>query len=400
MAECKVHSRQTTVAQQRQNAARDLDDMSNSRLPRRSFLIGAFGLAVLGAAGCGTSTSTASGSASTGATTASSSSAATSAASGGVDVPALTTLVSEVAPKFKQATYADATTGKSLPYNIYLPDGYDSSKTYPLVLFITDSTLVGQAVTAPLSQYGALIWASSLEQAKHKSIVLAPEYPEIIIDDRNGHTTTPYVEMTARLVKAVAAKYSVDPKRVYGTGQSMGCLTTLLLAAEHPDLFAAELFVSGQWDISQLQGLTKQKFFYITAAGDPNAPAGQVAVEKLLKTVGVPYQTATWDATWSASKTAGAAASLFAAGDSANFATFTAGTVLKVASDSGTTPSGGAMGSPAAGMTPPSGMAGAPSGAAQPSGGGMSSGIQEHLASFEPAYKITAVRDWLFAQTA
>ena len=32
------------------------------------------------------------------------------------------------------------------------------------------------------------------------------------------------------------------------------------------------------------------------------------------------------------------------------------------------------------------------------SGGGM--GSSEHMASFEPAYKITALRDWLFEQSA
>ena len=394
--------------------------MKNPLVPRRTFLAGAFGLVVVGATGCDSSTSTSKSSASTGAVASASTSSASAAtpttsptsSTASADVPTLASLVAQVKPKFKQATYADATTGKTLPYNIFLPDDYDSSKTYPLVLFITDATLVGQAVTAPLSQYGALIWASSLEQAKHESIVLAPEYPEVIIDDRSGHTTTPYVEMTVRLVKSLSTKYSVDPKRIYGTGQSMGCLATLLLASEHPDLFAAELFVSGQWAINQLKGLTTQKFFYITAAGDPSAPLGQVAVEKLLTSAKVPFQTATWDATWSATKTAAAAATLFAAGDSANFATFKAGTVLKIAGDSGTSGAGAAGGaaggmSPPSGMTPPSGGAGGPAGggeaaagAGQSAGGGMSSGIREHLASFEPAYKITALRDWLFAQTA
>lgn len=281
--------------------------MTHSPVPRRSFLAGAVGLVTLGATGCGSSSNTSSGSASTAAATASTpptSTAPTSTAAGSAATPTLASLVSQVRPTFEQATYADATTGKTLPYNIYLPDDYDSSKTYPLVLFITDATLVGQAVTAPLSQYGALIWASSQEQAKHQSIVLAPEYPEVIIDHRSGHTVTPYVEMTRRLLAFIAARYSVDPERVHGTGQSMGCLATLLLAAEHPDLFAAELFVSGQWAIDQLHGLSTQKFVYIAAGGDPSAPAGQVAVEKLLRSDGVPFQTATWDATWSASRTA------------------------------------------------------------------------------------------------
>lgn len=34
----------------------------------------------------------------------------------------------------------------------------------------------------------------------------------------------------------------------------MGCMTTLILASEYPDLYAAYMFVDGQWDISMWQG--------------------------------------------------------------------------------------------------------------------------------------------------
>ena len=54
-----------------------------------------------------------------------------------------------------------------------------------------------------------------------------------------------------------------------------------------------------------------------------------------------------------------------AAGDEANFATFKTGTVLT-----------------ASGQSSSSGMGGT-----------------EHMASFEPAYKIAALREWLFAQS-
>ncbi|MCZ9339283.1 hypothetical protein NGM37_16035, partial [Streptomyces sp. TRM76130] len=78
-----------------------------------------------------------------------------------------------------------------------------------MVLYIADSSLVGQDVTAPLDQYGALIWASEEDQALHESLVLVPEFPEVILDDHGSFTMTDYVEMTKRLVEAVAEKYSV-----------------------------------------------------------------------------------------------------------------------------------------------------------------------------------------------
>ncbi|WP_209440717.1 hypothetical protein [Streptomyces mutabilis] len=83
-------------------------------------------------------------------------------------------------------------------------------------------------------------------------------------------------------------------------------MTVMSLAAQHTDLFAAELFVSGRWDVGELDGPAEQKFVYIADVND------------MLKSAGVSYQSATWDATWSAEEYATAAEKLFAAGDDIN----------------------------------------------------------------------------------
>lgn len=325
-------------------------------------------LAVTGCAPQTTDTSAATTAASSSATTATTGSAARdSATSSDQGSPELETLVAEVQDKFEQATYTDSETSQSLPYNIYLPEDYDASKSYPLVLYIADSSLVGQDVTAPLSEYGALIWASDDQQSKQESIVIVPEYPEVIIDDHGSYTTTDYVEMTARLLDDVEENYSVDTDRVYGTGQSMGCMTVMYLAAQHPELFAAELLVSGQWDASDLANLAEEEFLYFAAAGDENASGGQSDVQGLLEESGVSYGTTTLDATASAGDQEAAITGLVDNGNSANFATFTTGSVLEAAGDEASTSMGGSS---------------------------------EHMASFEPAYKIAAARDWLFAQSA
>lgn len=261
--------------------------------------------------------------------------------------------------RFTQATYTDTTTGRTLPYNAFLPAGYSAATKYPLLVYIADASLVGKETTAPLSQCGALVWAGDADQAKHPSIVVVPEFPEVILDDHSGHTTTEYVELTGRFVTWLKTKYSVDIRRVYGTGQSMGCMTCLYLAGKYPDMFTAELFVSGQWETSVLSQLPKARFTYLAAGGDTKSTGGQADVEKLLTSAGVAYQRAMWDATWSPTRFSDAARALYAAGGRANLATFAIGTVLT----------------------------------ANPGAGGM-----EHMASFEPAYKITEVRDWLFAQ--
>ena len=75
---------------------------------------------------------------------------------------AFVALKNETLKKFRQLTFEDAKTGKTMAYNLLVPEGYDGTKSYPLVLFMADASTVGKDVTAPLTQgYGALEFASS-----------------------------------------------------------------------------------------------------------------------------------------------------------------------------------------------------------------------------------------------
>ena len=268
-------------------------------------------------------------------------------------------LVSEYASAFEQKTYADTQTGKSITYNVYLPKNYDASKSYPMVVFIADSSCAGKDAEQSLTQgLGALVWASDEWQANNECIVVVPTYPETILDDHSGYTTTDYVEMTKRFIDAMTTEYSVDKNRIYGTGQSMGCMTTLILASEYPDLYAACMFVDGQWDVSTLKGLENQKFVYFAAEDDKSAFTGLQEVMAMFDADKVAYTYQQWDATWNAEQLTDATATLTAAGTNANFISWKTGTI---------------------------------------SGSGKGSGV--HMASFDYAYNCKAVMEWLFKQS-
>lgn len=83
---------------------------------------------------------------------------------------------------FRQLEYTDEETGLTIPYNLYLPENYDESKTYPLVVYIADASVNSDEVTDVLKQDGAAVWASKEEQAKHECIVLAPQYTQKLLD--------------------------------------------------------------------------------------------------------------------------------------------------------------------------------------------------------------------------
>ena len=265
-------------------------------------------------------------------------------------------LKNETLTKFKQLTFEDAETGKTMEYNLLVPEGYDGTKSFPLLLFMADASTVGKEVTAPLTQgYGALVFASDRDQQKHPSFVLVPQYTEWAVQD--DWSTTDEVEMTTRLLQAVCEEYKVDTNRLYTTGQSMGGMMSFYFNIAHPDLFAASLFVSSQWDTSKMKDFGRKRFFYIVAGGDEKASGGMSGLSEVLRAQNVKVDSASWSAKLPQEEQERLAGELIARGGSINFIKFEKGTVLPA------------------------------------SGKGM-----EHMASFDYGYKIAAVRDWLFEQ--
>ncbi len=333
------------------------------------------------------------------------------------------TLIATYSDSFEQLTYTDEETGLSITYNLYLPENYDETQEYPMVVFIGDSSCAGTDATYSLTQgRGALVWATEEWQSVNPTIVAVPTYPETILDDHGSYTTTEYVELTKRYIDYMTEEYAVDTDRIYGTGQSMGCMTTLILASEYPDLYAACMFVDGQWDISLLEGLEGQTFVYFAAEDDTNAWNGAQEVMAMFDEDSVEYTYAQWDGTWSVDQLSEAANELF--GDSstnAYFISWATGTIEPKTSTGGSGMGGasgaGGFGGPSessdgASFAGPSGSDSAPEGMSgempEMSGempemsGEMSGGTNSsayHMASFDYAYNCVAVMEWLFQQS-
>jgi predicted peptidase len=268
-------------------------------------------------------------------------------------------ILAEVEDKYEQLEFKDKQTGKTLSYNLYIPENYNPNEKYPLILFMPDLRVEKQKTTSDALGlgYGGVIWATEEEQEKHPSFVLVPKYSEKIAND--DFETTDEAEMTVRLLESIKNQYSVDENRLYATGQSMGCMTAMYLNTKYPDLFAASLFVSGQWDVSEMDEFANEKFFYIVAEGDKKASTGMEELKQVLEENGANISSAVWDATWSADEFDTAVQTMLSEGNSINLVKFKSGTVLPE---------------------------------------GETEGANEHMSSFDYAYKIEGVRDWLFEQ--
>lgn len=272
----------------------------------------------------------------------------------------------EVKDKYKEFTYTDDETGLSIDYGLFIPESYGkSNKVYPLIMFVGDATTTGNTITQILENcIGSVIWATAEEQKKHECFVLVPTFNEKLIDDSNGNSTiSNYMDVIVRMIEKIKNDYDIHKDKIYSTGQSMGCMTSLYLTANNPDLFAATLLVDGQWDINEIQGIKDRKFIYFAAEGDKKAYEGQTNVKNYLKENNVDYaEVYDVDAKDSAENLNKIANELFSKGLDKNFITWKLNSTYDNGESNGS-------------------MAG------------------EHMTSFYYGYNIERVRDWLFDQS-
>lgn len=264
----------------------------------------------------------------------------------------LQAMIKAEVPEFGQFVYTDSLTGKMLKYNLFKPKDVEAGRKYPLVLFMADASTPGTDVTRPLTQgYGALVWAADSWQKSHPCYVLVPQYSGVAVNDAYEHTAE--VDMVMRLVRSVARGNAVDDTRLYTTGQSMGGMISMYYNVTYPDVFAASVFVDCHWDSATFGELVKHKFTFITAG-----KAGTFgALEAAADAAGVRYEYAEWSARLPQERQDSLAAALLAEGAPINIINFESKTVLPV------------------------------------DGRG-----SEHMYSFDYAYRLTPVREWLFAQ--
>ena len=162
----------------------------------------------------------------------------------------------EIIDEFRQYEY------KGIPYNLFIPENYDASIQYPIVMFIPDASANGNDPKLALSQgIGATCWAEPEAQKKHPCFVLAVQIPKEVHLTNDDYQVAPEIEIIKELLDKTILSYSIDPKRVYTTGQSQGCMASCEFNIRYPDFFAASLLVSGHWDVEKMVKLTNPHLF-------------------------------------------------------------------------------------------------------------------------------------------
>ena len=266
-----------------------------------------------------------------------------------------------IVENFKQFVYKDPKTGTSVKYNLYIPKNYDKNKKYPLVLFMHDKGVLSEDTkTALLQGNGATSFAAPEEQARHEAFVLAPQYSRQVVDD-NGDITSD-LDATVNLIRDyLISKYSIDEKKLYATGQSMGGMMAIVMNYKYPELFAASYLIACQWNPKEVSTMAKNNLWITVSTGDAKAYPGMNAITSELIKRGATVAKDNWRADYTDAQFLEGARKVIAQKSNIKYTTLEKGTNPYLPKD------------------------------ANP-------GL-EHSGTWKVAYNIPGIKDWMFLQS-
>jgi predicted peptidase len=169
--------------------------------------------------------------------------------------------------------------GQSLPYRLFVPEGYDPAARYPLILFLHGIGERGDDNRAQLSVWPApLRFVQPDVQAAHPSFFVAPQAPvdDLWTDiphfngpyDSSGIAITRSLQSVIHLLDSLQSAYSIDAARLYVTGLSLGGYGTWDIVHRQPGRFAAGVPIAGGGDPATAAGMTDTAFWAFHAVND------------------------------------------------------------------------------------------------------------------------------------
>jgi len=165
----------------------------------------------------------------------------------------------------KELTYDDSYGyGKigELPYRYLVPRDYDSTKAYPLLIFLHGIGESGNDNERQLT-WGAQIFQRDSIRSRYPAFVVFPQCKrDVYWFERWG------MHHLGMLMDSLNEKYLFDSARTYIAGLSMGAYGTYAMVAEHPEVFAAAIAISGSGDAKKSGIMTKPAWWIVAGEKD------------------------------------------------------------------------------------------------------------------------------------
>lgn len=175
----------------------------------------------------------------------------------------------------------------TLPYRILYPPNFDSSRQYPLVLFLHGAGERGNDNLAQL-MHGSRLFARKDVRERFPAVVLFPQCPAesfwsnvkatrdtmpYNFDFQTGGPPTAAMRLLLELLNEHKKKPYIDQRRLYVGGLSMGGMGTLELLRRRPDTFAAAFAICGGDNPENASKYANVSTWIFHGEADPVVPA-------------------------------------------------------------------------------------------------------------------------------
>ena len=176
----------------------------------------------------------------------------------------------------------EAENGIDLKYQIWMPKNYSADKEYPCILYMHSAGV--RCDDNSHINTGEAKFLRNFESGKYadECIIIAPCCPKThrwVIDRKDTDTfdfvnTEPveYMVATLELFADYREKLSIDEKRLYTYGMSMGAHAVWNLLVLNPGMFAAAIPVAGTGDPATVATMDKTAIWIFHGSADGSVP--------------------------------------------------------------------------------------------------------------------------------
>ncbi len=168
---------------------------------------------------------------------------------------------------FAGYTYTDSQ-GYTLPYRLFTPLNYNPQQKYPLILMLHGAGESGTDNVAPASHLSSTRIVDRAKTAEYASFVLVPQTNSGWSFTGDGSLST-----TLSLMDGLEHQYSIDTRREYVTGLSMGGYGTWAMLELAPTRFAAAAPVAGYGDPTWCSDFVNVPIWAYASTADTVVPA-------------------------------------------------------------------------------------------------------------------------------
>jgi predicted esterase len=188
--------------------------------------------------------------------------------------------------------YEKSVDGMKLPYRLFTPRDYDASKSYPLVLLLHGAGSRGSDNVDNVKN-GFSTFTLERNQGRQPMFVVAPQCPANAQwvntpweDGAYSVAQTPIsapMKVVVGILDELEKNYSIDAKRIYVTGLSMGGFGTWDLISRFPNRFAAAVPICGGGDPGKAEALKTMPIWTFHGDEDNLVPhAGTLATAQAI----------------------------------------------------------------------------------------------------------------------